>query len=207
MKCGRETAQGAKFCPYCGEKIGQITAAEEKPVYEAEVKSMLKSGKLIVYPDRTELITNNIQKTVFQYSALISVKKGLDRINFIMEDGQTVPCAVSRKNIHEAFVYIDQAARPYIAERKNRLLANGIHYSFVSSQGLNGGVLDIRKDGVQFRQKSGQSEIVSYRDVKSVCISMGLLQFSLFDGTSKLFAVDSDIRDEGLSLVEGGVAR
>lgn len=185
VKCGREAAQRAKFCPYCGEKIGQITAAEEKPIYEAEVKGMLRSGRLIVYPDRTELITNNIQKTVFQYSALISVKKGLDRINFIMEDGQTVPCAVSRKNIHEAFVYIDQAVRPYIAERKNRLLANGIHYSFVSSQGLNGGVLDIGNDRVQFRQKSGQNEIVSYRDVKSVCISMGLLQFSLFDGRSK----------------------
>lgn len=206
VKCGREAAQRAKFCPYCGEKIGQITAAEEKPIYEAEVKGMLRSGRLIVYPDRTELITNNIQKTVFQYSALISVKKGLDRINFIMEDGQTVPCAVSRKNIHEAFVYIDQAVRPYIAERKNRLLANGIHYSFVSSQGLNGGVLDIGNDRVQFRQKSGQNEIVSYRDVKSVCISMGLLQFSLFDGTSRSFSVDKDIRDEVLSFVEGAVA-
>ncbi len=71
VKCGREAARRAKFCPYCGEKIGQITAAEEKPIYEAEVKGMLRSGRLIVYPDRTELITNNIQKTVFQYSALI----------------------------------------------------------------------------------------------------------------------------------------
>ena len=228
VKCGRDIVEGAKFCPYCGERVADVKPEgetayaavkleekpiyaavkpeEEKPIYAADVSGLLKSGKLVVYRDRTEFIASNVQKSVFHYSSLMSVKKGLDRINFIMEDGQTVPCAVNRKNIHEAFVYIENAVRPYIAERQNRLLSDGIRYSFVSSQGLNGGILNIMEDRAEFKSKSGQSEAVYYQDVKSVCISMGSLQFSLYDGTSKAFSIEKEIRDEVLLFVGGAIA-
>lgn len=216
VKCGQDIVEGAKFCPYCGERVADVkpegetahTAVklEEKPIYAADVNGLLKSGKLVVYRDRTEFIASNVQKSVFYYASLMAVKKGLDRINFIMEDGQTVPCAVNRKNIHEAFVYIENAARPYIAERQKRLMSDGIRYSFVSSQGLNGGILNIMDDKAEFKSKSGQSEIVYYEDVKSVCISMGSLQFSLYDGTSRTFSVEKEIRDEVLLFVGGAIA-
>lgn len=212
IKCGQEVMDGAKFCPNCGEKIvGEILMEEkpaesdrleEGPIYTADVKNMLKSGRLEVYRDRVEFITGNAQKTVFNYSALMAVKKGLDRINFITEDGRTVSCPVSRKGVHEAFVYIEQASRPYIAEREKLLLSEGIHYSFVSSAGLNGGVLDVLMDRVEFRPKSGEKEIVWYRDVKSVSLTIAALQFLLIDGTSRAFSIDRELRDEVFSFVE-----
>lgn len=212
MKCGQEIMDGALFCPYCGEKIigekiaaerpGEESPKEEKPIYTAEVKNMLKSGRMDVYRDRVEFLTGNAQKTVFDFSALMAVKKGLDRINFITEDGRTVSCPVSRKNIHEAFVYVEQAFRPYIGEREQLLLSKGIRYSFVSSQGLNGGVLDIMEDRVEFRPKSGEKETVWYRDVKAVSLTIAALQFLLIDGTSKAFSVDRELRDEVFSYVE-----
>lgn len=217
VKCGRDIVEGAKFCPYCGERVADVKPEgetayaavkpeEEKPIYAADVSGLLKSGKLVVYRDRTEFIASNVQKSVFYYASLMAVKKGLDRINFIMEDGQTVPCAVNRKNIHEAFVYIENAVRPYIAERKSRLMSDGIRYSFVSSQGLNGGILNIMEDRAEFKSKSGQSDAVYYQDVKSVCISMGSLQFSLYDGTSRAFSIEKEIRDEVLLFVGGAIA-
>lgn len=212
---------GAKFCPYCGEKIVEEKPVEtapviersvergvpgEAPIYTADVKNMLKSGRLAVYSDRVEFTAGNAQKTVFDYSALMAVKKGLDRINFITTDGLTVSCPAGRKSVHEAFVYIEQAFRPYLAERERTLLERGIHYSFVSSLGLNGGVLDILADRVEFRSKSGGSETVWYRDVKSASLTIVALQFLLIDGTSRAFTVDRELRDEVFSFVEKATA-
>lgn len=215
-KCGQEIMDKALFCPYCGEKIvngenaGENPPVEnslqETPLYTADVKNMLKSGRLAVYRDRVEFITGNACKNVFDYSALMAVKKGLDRINFITEDGRTVSCPVNRKNIHEAFVYVEQAFRPYIAEREKLLLSKGIHYSFVSTQGLNGGVLDIMEDRVEFRSKSGEGETVWYQDVKSVSLTIVALQFLLIDGTQRTFSIDREIRDKVFSFVEKATA-
>ena len=231
---------GAKFCPYCGEKVAGEKLAEtapmevrptetvpaevrpseavpvvegpaergltEVPIYTADVKNMLKSGRLAVYPNRVEFTAGNAQKTVFDYAALMAVKKGLDRINFITTDGMTVSCPAGRKSVHEAFVYIEQAFKPYIAERERALLAKGIHYSIVSSLGLNGGVLDILADRAQFRSRSGGNETVWYRDVKSVSLTIVALQFLLIDGTSRSFTVDRELRDEVFSFVEKATA-
>lgn len=178
----------------------------DMPVYQADVKSMLKSGKLFVYRDRVEFITSSVQRAVFCFADIIAVKKGLDRISFVMENGQTESCTVNRKNIHEAFVYIEQAFGPYLEERRRRLLAEGIYYSFVSSQGLSGGILDILKDRVQFRAKSGQIESVCYENVRSARVSsMGALEFVLIDGSSRSFAADKDIRDEVLAFVQRAI--
>ena len=54
----------------------------------------------------------------FHFASLAAVRKGLDRINFIMEDGRTEACLVNRKNLHEAFYVIDQAVKPYLEKRK-----------------------------------------------------------------------------------------
>ena len=226
---------GAKFCPYCGEKVAgekpaevklaevrpaeaaptEVVSVEERPVergltevpiYTADVKNMLKSGRLAVYRDRVEFTAGNAQKTVFDYAALMAVKKGLDRINFITTDGLTVSCPAGRKSVHEAFVYIEQAFKPYIAERERTLLEKGIHYSFVSSLGLNGGVLDILADRVEFRSRSGGNETVWYRDVKSVSLTIVALQFLLIDGTSRSFTIERELRDEVFSFVEKATA-
>lgn len=206
VKCGHEIVEGASFCPYCGEKVASIIPGEEKPVYLAEVKGLLKSGKLVVYHDRVEFIVSNAQKTVYNYAGLVAVKKGLDRILFITEDGRTESCMVSMKNVHEAFIYIEKAARPYIEERKNRLLSEGIQYSLVSNMGLTGGILNILSDRAEFKAKSGAGEILWFKDVKSVSMSMGTLEFALLGGTFKSFTLDKDIRDEVFSFVEKAVA-
>ncbi|MCM1190149.1 MAG: P-loop NTPase fold protein [bacterium] len=203
--CGHGIADGVAFCPYCGAKVAENKPEEDKPIYVADVKGMLKSGKLAVYRDRVEFSTSNVQKTVFNYSALVSVKKGLDRIFFITEDGRTESCTVNMKMIHEAFLYIEKASKPYIEERKKRLLTEGIRYSFVSNLGLSGGILNITDDRADFRAKSGQGETVLYKDVKSVGISMGMLEFSLTDGRSKSFTIGKDIRDEVLAFVEKAI--
>ena len=177
-KCRREIVDGAAFCPYCGEKV----AEEAKPLYTAEVKGLLKSGTLAVYADRVEFITSNVQRMVIVYSTLVSVKKGLDRIVFMTEDGRSESCAVNRKNIHEAFLYIDKASQPYIAARQERLLAQGVRYSLVSSMGLTGGVLNVSNEAVEFKGKAGQSETTSFREVRSATAAMSGLELTLLDG-------------------------
>lgn len=201
IKCGQNIAEGAAFCPYCGTKISETTALTEQPVYTAEVKSLTKSGKLVVYRDRAEFVTSNVQKTVFNYSALLAVKKGLDRISFITEDGRTESCPVNRKNIHEAFLYIEKASRPYIDERKNQLSTQGIRYSFVSSLGLAGGILNIFDDRAEFKGKSGQTETLLYENVKSVGASLGMLEFVLTDARTQSFKIEKEIRDEVLAFL------
>lgn len=204
-KCGHEVVEGATFCPYCGERLAGQLPGDDTPLYLAEVKGLLKSGKLVIYRNRAEFITSSVQKTVFNYSALVSVKKGLDRIIFVTEDGRSESCTVNRKNIHEAFLYIEQAARPYIAQRKERLLAEGIRYSFVSSMGLTGGILNILDDRAEFAAKTGQRETVSFQNVKSVRASMSGLEFSLTDGTSRSFAADKELREEVLAFTEKAI--
>lgn len=203
VKCGHEIEAGIKFCPYCGEKIAGEVPGEDKPIYTAEVKGLMKSGRLAVYRDRTELTTSSVQKAIYDYSALVAVKKGLDRILFITEDGRTESCVVSRKNVHEAFLYIEKAARPYIEERRNRLMTEGIRFSLVSSMGLTGGVLNLMDDRAEFRAKSGQIETVHYQDVKKVGLSMGIgaLEFSLTDGMVKSFTLDKESREEAFTFV------
>lgn len=200
--CGHELVEGAVFCQYCGEKVSGKAPVDGRPVYEADVKGLLKSGRLTVYRDRTEFLTSSVQKSVFHYSALVAVKKGLDRILFITEDGRTESCMVSRKIIHEAFLYIEQVARPYIEERKNRLLSMGIQYSFASSQGLTSGVLNISTDRAEFKAKTGQADVVPFQEVRSAHISGGNLEFSLTDGRTKAFAVSRDMQEEVLAFVE-----
>lgn len=196
-KCRREIVDGAAFCPYCGEKV----AEEAKPLYTAEVKGLLKSGTLAVYADRVEFITSNVQRMVIDYSALVSVKKGLDRIVFMTEDGRSESCTVNRKNIHEAFLYIDKASQPYIAARQERLLAQGVRYSLVSSMGLTGGVLNISNEAVEFKGKSGQSETIPFGEVRSAAATMSGLELTLLDGKTKAFSLDKEVRDEVAAFV------
>lgn len=207
-RCGQEIGTGVKFCPYCGDKIAGAAPGEDMPIYTVEVKGLMKSGQLAVYRDRTELITSSVQKAVYDYSALVAVKKGLDRILFITQDGRTEPCVVSKKNVHEAFLYIEKAVQPYIEERKSRLREEGIRYSLVSSMGLIGGILNLMEDRAEFRTKSGQIETIHYQDVKSVGLSMGMgsLEFSLTDGIVKSFTLDKDSREEVLAFVRQAVA-
>ncbi len=216
MKCGQEVMEGAVFCPYCGEKVAEWKAGEDRPIYQTDVKGMRKSGKLTVYRDRTEYSTSSVQKTVYDYSALVAVKKklgvgtvlgvGLDHIEFITEDGSTESCPVNRKDVHEAYLRIQEAVGPYLAVRKERLLAQGIRYSFVSSTGLVGsGILNISGDRAELKTKSGQSKTVCYQDVKSVGITSGSLEFSLVDGSSKSFGVDREMQEEILDFVRSAV--
>ena len=76
VKCGHAIETGIKFCPYCGEKVAGETVREDKPIYTTEVKGLMKSGQLAVYRDRTEFMTSSVQKAIYDYSALVAVKKG-----------------------------------------------------------------------------------------------------------------------------------
>ena len=208
--------EGAAFCPYCGEKVAGGKPGERGPVYQANVKGKLKSGKLSVYSDRTEFATSSVQKTIYNYSALVAVRKklgvgtvlglGLDHIEFITEDGSTESCPVNRKDVHEAFLRIQEAIKPYLAQRRRRLLEQGVRYSLVSSTGLTGsGILNISDDRAELTVKSGQGRAVSFRDVKSVSASAGNLDFLLVDGTTRSFGVDKELQGEILSFVKQAV--
>lgn len=208
--------EGAAFCPYCGEKVAGGKPGESGPVYQANVKGKLKSGKLSVYSDRTEFATSSVQKTIYNYSALVAVRKklgvgtvlglGLDHIEFITEDGSTESCPVNRKDVHEAFLRIQEAIKPYLAQRRRRLLEQGVRYSLVSSTGLTGsGILNISDDRAELTVKSGQGRAVSFRDVKSVSASAGNLDFLLVDGTTRSFGVDKELQGEVLSFVKQAV--
>lgn len=213
MKCGKMLDNGVLFCPFCGEKVSAGTQQQnDTPLYQAEVKGLLKSGKLIIYRDRTEFIMSKVQKMVLPYASLVALKKGLDRINFIMDDGRTESCAVNTKNIHEAFYIIEQASRPYIAERNSRLQSEGIRYSFPSSRSgisgmLNNGLLNVLDDRSEYLTPSGKNEVISYQDVKAVRISpMGALEFSQYDGTKRAFTVDKELRDEVAAFYQTALA-
>lgn len=198
---------GAAFCPFCGEKVSRGEPAAEGPIYQVDVKGLLRSGKLIVYRDRAEFVTSSVQKAIFNYSGLVSIKKGWDSIDFVTEDGRTESCPAGRKTVHEAFLYIEQAAKPYLDQRKDRLMSQGVRYSFPSSQGfLNDGVLELSADQAEFRAKSGRSDVVSFRDVKSVSSLAGTLDFLLFGGRTKSFAVSKELRDEVLAFVTESIA-
>ena len=216
VKCGCEIMEGAAFCPYCGQKAAAEKTKEDGPVYQADVKGMRKSGRLIVYHDRTEFAVSSVQKTIYDYSALAAVRKktgvgtalglGLDHIEFITEDGSIESCPVNRKDIHEAFLRIREAVNPYLAERKRRLLEQGVHYSLISSTGLTGiGILNISQDRAELRTKSGLSGSVSFQDVKSVNASAGTLNFSLIDGSLRSFGIDRELQDEILGFVRKAV--
>ena len=207
-KCGHAIPEGAGFCPSCGEKTAQGSSDPETPIYQADVKTLLKSGRLIVYRDRTEFVTSSVQKAIFNYTNLVSVKKNLTNgIDFITEDGRTETCPADRKCVHEAFVHIEQASRAYLAQRKERLLSQGIRYSFPSSQGfLNDGVLNLSGEQAEFKAKSGKSDILSYRDVKSVTAHGGTLDFMLFGGGIKSYSVGKELRDEVLAFVTESIA-
>lgn len=208
VKCGHTIPAGAAFCPCCGEKAAQGDSGPETPLYQADVKTLLKSGRLVVYRDRTEFVTSSVQKAIFNYTSLVSVKKNLGNgIDFITEDGRTETCPADRKCVHEALVHIEQASRAYLAQRKERLLSQGIRYSFPSSQGfLNDGVLNLSGEQAEFKSKSGKSDIVSYRDVKSVSAYGGTLDFTLFGGGTKSYAVGKELRDEVLAFVADSIA-
>ena len=216
VNCGHEIMEGAAFCPYCGEKVAGGRPGGSGPLYQASVKGKLKSGTLSVYSDRTEFATSSVQKTIYNYSALVAVRKklgmgtvlglGLDHIEFITEDGSTESCPVNRKDVHEAFLRIQEAIQPYLAQRKRRLLEQGIRYSVVSGTGLTGnGVLNISDDQAELKAKSGQGKVVFFRDVKSVSASAGSLEFLLVDGTTKAFGVDRELQGEILSFVKQAV--
>ncbi|MDE7219524.1 MAG: hypothetical protein K2O45_07895 [Oscillospiraceae bacterium] len=206
-KCGREIMKEAAFCPYCGEKTVRGEPGTDDPVYQADVKGLLKSGKLVVYRDRTEFVSSSVQKTIFHYAGLVSVKKEWDHIDFITEDGRRESCPASRKIIHEAFLYIEQTVSPYLAQRKDRLLAQGVRYSFPSSQGfLNDGVLNLSAEQAEFRAKSGKIDVISFQDVKSVSAPAGTLDFALFGGGSRSFAIGKELKNEVLAFAAGSIA-
>ncbi len=209
INCKNEIMDGAMFCPFCGERVAQQDSGPEKPLYQADVKRALRpAGKLFVYRDRTEFVTSSVQKAVFNYAGMVAVKKGiLDSIDFITEDGRTETCPADRKCVHEAFLYIEQAVRPYLARRKERLLSEGVRYSFPSSHGLlNDGVLNLSCEQAEFRAKSGKNEVISYKDVKSISAPAGTLDFTLFGGSVKSFAVSKELRNEVLAFVVESVA-
>ncbi len=209
VKCGKEMGEDMQFCPFCGARVaggGEISAASaqgsDTPLYQTEVKGLLKSGKLAVYSDRTEFVVSAVQKMVIPYDSLVALKKGLDRISFVMEDGRTESCVVNRKSLHEAYFTIEQASRSYIARRDQKLREEGIRYSFPSSRFglggiLSGGLLNVMDDRTEFSTPSGKGETVSYEDVKSVRIStVGALEFAFYDGTRKAFTIDKERREE-----------
>lgn len=183
-KCGKDLDSGASFCPFCGEKAPGVAAGEDKPIYEAEIKGLIRSGRLIVYRDRTEFVMSRVQKMVFRYDSLAAVRKGLDRINFIMEDGRTESCAMGIKVLSKAFFTIEQASRPYLEERNRRLRSEGIRYSFPSGRSglsgiLNSGLLNVLDDRCEFVVPSGKNEVIFYQDMKSVRVSsVGTLEFN-----------------------------
>ena len=63
-KCGHEISKGA-----------QGNLGPDMPLYQVDVKTLLKSGRLVVYQDRTEFVSSSVQKTIFYYTNLVSVKK------------------------------------------------------------------------------------------------------------------------------------
>ena len=207
VKCGAEITEEVAFCPFCGEKVTQGKTGTDAPIYHADVKGLLKSGKLTVYHDRTEFATGSIQKAIFNYADIAAVKKGWDSIDFIMEDGSTETCPAGRKTVHEAFVYIEQALKPYLAARQTRLLAAGIRYSLPCSYGLlNTGILNISAEQAEFKAKSGKNDIISFEDVKSVGTSAGTLNFSLFDGETKSFSINKELLPEAAAFVTDSIA-
>lgn len=109
VKCGHEIMGEAAFCPFCGEKVVQDRQKSDEPIYQADVKRPLRpAGKLVVYQDRTEFITSSVQKAIFNYAGLVSVKKGLlDNIEFMTEDGHIETCPADRKCVYEALVHIE----------------------------------------------------------------------------------------------------
>lgn len=201
----KREAASAKPTPEAGAAV----AGAERPLYQADVKRPLKpTGKLMVYEDRTEFVTSSVQKAVFRYDGLVSVRKGLlDTIEFVTEDGRTEACPADRKCVHEALVYIEQASAACRARRRERLLAQGVRYSFPSNQGImNSGVLNLSDTQAEFIAKTGKSEAVSYQDVKAVGASGGMLVFSLFGGGSRSFAVGRELLDEVTAFVADAVA-
>ena len=154
MECTKCRREIVDGAAFC-PYCGEKVAEEAKPLYTAEVKGLLKSGTLAVYADRVEFMT---------------------------EDGRSESCTVNRKNIHEAFLYIDKASQPYIAARQERLLTQGVRYSLVSSMGLTGGVLNVSNEAVEFKGKAGQSETTSFREVRSAAAAMSGLELTLLDG-------------------------
>lgn len=202
IKCGRELAEEAAFCPYCGKEIASKNPKEETPTYFADIKGLLKSGKLAVYNDRVEYIANNVQKTIFYYSGLISVKKGTDRILFITEDGHTEPCILNNEIIDDAFSHIEKAATPYIIEKTDLLFSKGIKCLLVTSLTPGSGILNVLNDRAEFKATLGRNETICFKDVKSVCLSKGMLEFTLSDKKTKSFILGKNIREAFLSFTK-----
>lgn len=200
VKCGNELEEGAAFCPRCGEKVSEEDSG--LPIYQCEVKGLLKSGKLLVYRDKVEFVVSPVQKMTFRHASLAAVRKGLDRINFIMEDGRTEACVVNRKNLHEAFYVIDQAVKPYLEKRKGLLQEQGVRFSFPSSpSGLGGvlsnGLLNLLDDRCDYTTPAGKKESVSYRDVKTAQVTgLGVLEFTMYNGTRRAYTVEKELREE-----------
>lgn len=200
VKCGNELEEGATFCPRYGERVSKEDSGS--PIYQCEVKGLLRSGKLLVYRDRAEFVVSPVQKMTFHYASLAAVRKGLDRIHFIMEDGRTEACLVNRKNLHKAFYVIDQAVKPYLEKRKSLLQEQGVRFSFPSSpSGLGGvlsnGLLNVLDDRCDYTTPAGKTESVSYQDVKTAQVTgLGVLEFTMYDGTRKAYAVEKELREE-----------
>lgn len=216
INCGQELMKGAVFCPYCGIKTaGEITDGD-RPVYQTEVRGMHRSGTLSVYCDRTEYATSSIQKTVYDYAGLAAVKKrmgvgtalgfGVDHIDFITEGGTTESCPVNRKDVHEAFLRIKEVVDPYLAKRKERLLAQGIFLSGFCSCGGEKGVLNMLEDRVEFVFNAGSRTVVPFRDIRVVNLLMGTLELALTDGTSISYAVEKDMQDQMFAFVREAVS-
>ena len=212
VKCGCELPEGAVFCPNCGERAagGAREADSGAPLYTSEVKGLLKSGRLAVYRDRVEFSSSSAQRTVFNYNSLIAVKKRLlptPAILFITEDARTEACAATSKNIHEAFLHIEQALQPYLEQRRARLAAQGIRFSLPSSMGMtNTGILNLSSGQAEFLSKSGRVETVPYGDVKSAALSAAGLELTLFDGGVRSFTLDKESREEVLAFVRESLA-
>ncbi len=200
VKCGSELEEGAAVCPRCGKRVSKADSGFL--IYQCEVKSLLRSGKLLVYRDRAEFVVSPVQKMTFRYASLAAVRKGVDRINFIMEDGRTEACLLNRKYLHEAFYVIEQAVKPYLENRKGHLREQGVRFSFPSSpSGLGGvlsnGLLYILDDRCDYTTPAGKKESVSYRDVKTAQVTgLGVLEFTMYDGTRKAYTVEKELREE-----------
>lgn len=210
-KCRQELPESAAFCPNCGTRAGSGERRQtDEPLYLAEVKGLLRSGRLAVYRDRVEFSASSTQKTVFNYDSLMAVKKRLlptPAILFITEDARTEACAATSKNIHEAFLHVEQAVKPYIEERRARLEAQGIRYSFLSSMGMtNSGILNVAEDHVAFQSKSGQREEIPYQNVRTAAAPAGALELSLWDGEIRSFSLERELREEVPAFIRQAIA-
>lgn len=217
-KCGQRIDEGARFCQYCRKRVDRQgpegnepnrgSPEENKPVYQAEVKTLLKSGRLLVYRDRTEFVVSSEEKLTFKYEDmdLVAVEKRSGCIHFITGDGQRKSCPVDSKCVDEAFVRIADASEGRIARRMEQLQAQGVRFSIPARQRSMEGVLEITDRQAEFRGK-GKVKRIPFPEVRSVHADRlsGTLDIIRFGKGTISFAIGKEKRDQVRDFVQKAV--